>query len=103
MSEWKRFNPPKGLEHCKAWMETYTGMSLLAGIEDGKWHMSIAHPKRYPNWDEIHEARYFSVPNDVFMVMHLPPKEVYVNIHKNCFQLWEACSDCAKCAGEPPR
>lgn len=51
------------------------------------WHISIAHPSRYPTWDEIATARYQLIPNDVTMVMVLPPREEFINIHRNCFQL----------------
>ncbi len=57
--------------------------------ETGRWHLSISHPERYPTWDEIKTARYQLVPNNVTMAMLLPPKERYVNIHPNCFHLWE--------------
>jgi hypothetical protein len=53
------------------------------------WHLSISHPDRYPTWDEIKAARFRFLPNDVTMAMLLPPKEEYVNLHPNCFQLWE--------------
>jgi len=60
---------------------------------DGRWHLSISHPGRYPTWDEIKEARYQLVPNNVTMAMLLPPKEQYVNVHANCFHLWEIRED----------
>lgn len=50
---------------------------------------SIAHPERYPTWDEIAEARYKLIANDHEMVMCLPPREDYVNIHGCCFHLHE--------------
>ena len=59
------------------------------GLDGLSWHLSISHPDRYPTWDEIHEARYKFVPNEVTMAMILPPKEEYVNMHKNCFHLYE--------------
>lgn len=95
MSRWNEIKPPSGVSHCKAYLETYTNMTLFVGKEHGRWHLSIAHPKRYPTWDEIRDARYLFVPNDVFMMMHLPPKKEYVNVHPNCFQLHEACETCA--------
>jgi hypothetical protein len=61
----------------------------LVSKDDGSWHISVSHPHRYPKWDEIRQARYDLIPNDVFMVMILPPKEEYVNINENCFHLWE--------------
>lgn len=68
---------------------------LLSHDERGGYHLSIAHPTRYPTWDEIAYVRYELIPNDVPMVMWLPPKEEYINIHSFCLQMTEPrCSDC---------
>lgn len=68
---------------------------LLSHDERGGWHLSIAHPTRYPTWDEIAYVRYELVPDDVPMVMWLPPKEEYINIHSFCLQMTEPrCHDC---------
>lgn len=72
---------------CKAWK--LGQCTVFAGIENGKWHLSISHPNRYPQWDEIKEARYRFVPDRAMMVMILPPRSEYVNIHPNCFHLHE--------------
>jgi hypothetical protein len=72
---------------CRAWQ--LGQCTVFAGVESGKWHMSISHPSRYPNWDEIKEARYRFVPDKVTMAMLLPPRDEYVNIHPNCFHLHE--------------
>ena len=53
------------------------------------WHLSISHPARYPTWDEIADARYTLVPDNVTMAMILPPKAEYINLHPNCFHLHE--------------
>ena len=53
------------------------------------YHLSISHPHRYPTWDEVAHARYKLIPNDVIMVMVLPPKEEYINLDENCFHLHE--------------
>lgn len=61
------------------------------------WHLSISHrtnsknPEagRYPSWDEITEARYRFIPNEVTMVMYLPPREQYISHHDTTFHLWE--------------
>ena len=58
----------------------------------GPWHLSIAHPSRYPTWDEIARARYTLLPDVPWMAMYLPPKSKYVNIHRCCFQLFECGS-----------
>ncbi len=65
-------------------------LSILVAKELGHgWHVSIAHPDRYPTWDEIVHIRYTLLPDEVTMAMLLPPKAEYINIHTNCFQLWQ--------------
>jgi len=59
------------------------------GIYVKRWHLSIAHQTRYPTWDEIKEARYRLLPDNVTMAMLLPPKDQFVNLHSNCFHLYE--------------
>ena len=56
----------------------------------GRLHLSISHPLRYPKWDEISAARYSLLPDSATMMMYLPPREEYVNLHKNCFHLYES-------------
>lgn len=62
---------------------------VIVGVEAGRWHLSISHPRRYPTWDEIREARYTLCPSGIDMVMHLPRVEDYVNLHPNTFHLWQ--------------
>lgn len=69
--------------------KSHDGMTLIVSIDNGRWHLSIAHPDRDPTWKEIHDARYKFVPDEVTMVMFLPPKAQYVNLHEHCFHLWE--------------
>jgi hypothetical protein len=84
----KEVPPPPSASWTRAFI-TDTGCSVLVAVESGRWHLSIAHPDRYPTWDEIREARYALVPNHVTMAMLLPPRQEYVNIHPHCFHLWE--------------
>jgi len=62
---------------------------VFVGHSADGWHMSISHPSRYPTWDEIKEARYSLLPKNITVAMLLPPPDEYVNIHENCFHLWE--------------
>ncbi len=62
---------------------------VIVSKDAGRWHLSVSHPLRYPNWDEIKHVRYKYLPNDITAAMLLPPKEDYVNLHPTCFHLWE--------------
>ncbi len=63
--------------------------SVMAGIEMGRWHMSIAHPDRLPSWDELKEAWTQVVPGDRYFVLPLPPPRYWLNVHHFCLHLWE--------------
>jgi hypothetical protein len=59
----------------------------------GKWHLSIAHPKRNPTWDDIVRVRYALVPDECWMAQILPPRKEYLNLHQHCFHLYEIDPD----------
>jgi hypothetical protein len=54
-----------------------------------RWHLSISCSNRLPTWEELRDARYALLPDDATMVMILPPKKDYVNLHDYCFHLHE--------------
>jgi hypothetical protein len=54
-----------------------------------RWHLSISHHHRNPTWEEIRDARYVLIPEDVMVAMFLPPRTEYVNAHRYCFHLYE--------------
>lgn len=87
MNGWEEYPCPVPIPNGRAFQ--LGSIKALVSNDGGKWHISVSHPMRYPKWDEIAKARYDLVPNDAFMVMILPPREEYVNLHKNCFHLWE--------------
>ena len=66
-----------------------SGMSVIITMDDDKAHVSIAREDRYPSWDEIRDFRYEYLPDDMTFGILLPPKKEYVNVHPNCFHLWE--------------
>jgi hypothetical protein len=68
---------------------TDTGLLVLCGIENGRWHLSVSHPTRLPTWEEVKQLRYELMPKDKNMAMILPPEKDYVNIHEFCFHLFE--------------
>lgn len=65
-------------------------LSMIASVDQGSLHLSIAHNKRYPTWDEILALRAWAFPEDMEVVMVLARKGEYVNVHQNCFHLWES-------------
>lgn len=78
--------PKESINH-QAWMMGQC--SVLYSLDDGRHHLSIAHPTRYPSWIEIKTARYKFLPDDCYMAMMFPPKEYWLNLHNNAFHLWE--------------
>ena len=78
-------SPPRVFEKGKC--------RVLVSHEDhsGKmrWHLSISCKSRYPDWEEIKDARYCLLPLGVTFAMILPPPHQYLNLHPNCFHLWE--------------
>jgi len=71
------------------WKELTRKLRLFVSVDDHVLHMSISHPTRYPTWDEILRTRYKFFDAKTEMVMYMPKKEEYVNIHQNCFHLYE--------------
>ena len=64
-------------------------VSVLRTMDDGKLHVSISCKDRYPTWDEIRDARYQLMPDEMMVAMLLPTKAQYVNDRKNCCHLHE--------------
>lgn len=91
---WREIPPPQGVvlvNNANSYLRAYRlgECSVIVTREFGKWHISIAHPDRYPTWDEVAQARYKALPADLWMAMILPPPSEYVNVHRYCFQLVE--------------
>jgi hypothetical protein len=57
--------------------------------EKKRWHLSISCQDRYPTWEEIKDARYSLLPMGLTFAQILPPMSQFINIHPNCFHLWE--------------
>lgn len=63
--------------------------TVIVSIDEGRWHCSIAHPRRMPTWDEVRAARTRYTPDQVPMALVLPSAECYVNEHPYCLHVWE--------------
>lgn len=57
-----------------------------------KWgwlkHVSVSRSDRFPSWHEILAVKEFFF-GDVDCMMVMPKKEDYINVHENCFHIWE--------------
>lgn len=88
----------------RAYVGSPSGCRILVGQEPARaapagiwlppnelllWHLSISHRDRYPTWDEVADARYLLVPEDVTMALLLPPPEQYLNVHETTLHLWQ--------------
>ena len=67
----------------------YGPCRILRSMDGGRLHLSMSCADRYPTWDEIKEIRYTLAPQNVTMVMFLPPPEEFVNVHDFTFHLFE--------------
>jgi hypothetical protein len=93
---YKEIEPPRVLGETYVYSKAYAKGDLRIWITRDlwggsllRWHMSISTATRYPVWEEIRDARYALMPNNITVGMLLPPKEEYVNLHPNCFHLHE--------------
>ena len=74
------------------------GRNLSVGVSvervDGKrWlHVSIAHARRMPTWDELREVKDWLIGRDRRAIQVLPAAAEHVNIHPFCLHLW-SCLD----------
>ena len=63
--------------------------TVLISEDNGLMHLSISRHDRYPEWDEIKNAVYTLLPEEKTYAMYFPPKSQFVNIHPNCFHVYE--------------
>ena len=55
----------RGMEGYRKYVSPESQLSLITTRDAGKLHLSIAHPSRYPTWDEILEVRNWFFPDEV--------------------------------------
>ncbi len=66
----------------------YKGKSIIINKEDGLWHLSVSANYTL-GYYELKEIRYMFMPNDMHVAQIFPPREEFVNLHENCFHLYE--------------
>lgn len=84
------FGAASGHVLARRWLSAEEGASLITSLDAGFLHFSVAAPDRYPGWDLIHAIRDWFIPQDIEAVMVLPRLGEYVNLHPNCFHVWES-------------
>jgi hypothetical protein len=87
MAEIKPVEIPSPMQGVKAYK--FGRCKVIVDRRSGYWHLSISHHRQLPSWQELRDARYALIPDEVTMAMLLPPKSEYVNIHEYCFHLHE--------------
>lgn len=65
---------------------------IIVTIDMGVWHLSISKENEIPSYEEVKEARYKYLSNDIVVAEIFPPKEEFVNLHPYCRHLWQLLS-----------
>jgi hypothetical protein len=76
------------------WWQTPNGLRVLASMDETpQWgrllHVSMSYRSHDPSWDDIKAVRDVFFPDDIDVMMVLPKREDYVNIHRHTFHLWQ--------------
>lgn len=66
----------------------YKGKKIMIVKEVGRWHLSVStnHPLGY---QEMKEVRYKFLPDAMEVAQIFPSRANFVNLHENCYHLWE--------------
>lgn len=75
------------------WQHHLYPLTVISSVcieEDMKpWlHVSLAHQKRLPSYDEVKLVKEHFIGTDKYAAMVFPPQEKFVNIHSYCLHLW---------------
>lgn len=69
-------------------MFTYKGKDILINKEMGKWHLSVS-ANHTLGYYELKEIRYKFMPDSMQVAQIFPPRKEFVNLHENCFHLYQ--------------
>ena len=72
---------PRGYSPTRARMYSYP-----LRMADGIYQYPANHTLGYY---ELKEIRYKFMPNDMEVAQIFPPREEFINLHENCFHLYE--------------
>lgn len=79
------------------WQHYLYPLTVISSVsvegDDRRWlHVSLAHQKRMPSYDEIKLVKEMFIGRDKYAAMIFPPVDKFVNLHKTCLHLWH-CVD----------
>lgn len=74
--------------HYSTGLFSYKGKNVFVNIEEGLWHLSVSADHTL-GYYELKEIRYEFLPNGIRAAQIFPPREEFVNLHENCFHLYE--------------
>lgn len=66
----------------------YKGKHIFINKENGLWHLSVS-ANHTLGYYELKEIRYRFMPNNMNVAQIFPPREDFVNLHENCFHLFQ--------------
>lgn len=66
----------------------YKGMYIMVTKDEGKWHLSVSG-KQPLGYFQIKDVRYKFLPDAMEVAQIFPPREQFVNMHPNCYHLFE--------------
>jgi hypothetical protein len=84
---WLAFPGPP-VQHSIGWFVKGKVRACVAHEPQG-WHASVSAVGRTPTWEEMKDARYSLLPDELYIVQVFPPKAEFVNINPFVLHLWE--------------
>lgn len=80
----------EGYQYAGAFIIPLDGefFSVIASNEMGWEHVSIAHPKKCPTWEQMCAVKELFWDDSDCVIQYHPAKKDYVNLHPNCLHLW---------------
>lgn len=66
----------------------WKGKFIAITIDGGLWHLS-ASTNHTIGYYELKELRYEFLPDQMYVAQIFPPRSEFVNLHENCFHLWQ--------------
>lgn len=89
MSKWTRKYEHDRLFPTGTMVFQKNNLTAAVSIENNLYHISLSHPTRLPKYEELKNARYELLPDNIFMAQIFPPSKEFVNKHKYCLHLWQ--------------